>query len=60
MGFLILNMLFGPYCLFFLGSGKVIIHALDEKARAYYNLEGLWTGPDTLPKEPIEVNLRLT
>ncbi|OVA14677.1 Protein Iojap/ribosomal silencing factor RsfS [Macleaya cordata] len=24
-------------------SGKVIIHALDEKARAYYNLESLWT-----------------
>nr|ACU15455.1 unknown [Glycine max] len=24
-------------------SGKVIVHALDEKARAYYNLEGLWT-----------------
>ncbi|KAF6150429.1 hypothetical protein GIB67_040959 [Kingdonia uniflora] len=22
-------------------SGKVIIHALDEKARAYYNLENL-------------------
>ncbi|XXG79608.1 hypothetical protein AAC387_Pa09g0642 [Persea americana] len=33
-------------------SGPVIIHALDEKARAYYNLESLWTaemeskGPD--------------
>ncbi|XP_004502322.1 protein Iojap-related, mitochondrial [Cicer arietinum] len=24
-------------------SGKVIVHALDEKARAYYNLENLWT-----------------
>ncbi|KAG0462596.1 hypothetical protein HPP92_021072 [Vanilla planifolia] len=24
-------------------SGTVIIHALDEKARAYYNLESLWT-----------------
>ncbi|KAG2706745.1 hypothetical protein I3760_05G116600 [Carya illinoinensis] len=24
-------------------SGKVIVHALDEKAREYYNLEGLWT-----------------
>ncbi|KAK6930855.1 hypothetical protein RJ641_002648 [Dillenia turbinata] len=23
--------------------GTVIIHALDEKARAYYNLENLWT-----------------
>ncbi|XP_077210254.1 lojap-related protein [Tasmannia lanceolata] len=33
-------------------SGSVIVHALDEKARAYYNLESLWTagtnqkGPD--------------
>ncbi|KAJ1410606.1 Ribosomal silencing factor during starvation [Sesbania bispinosa] len=34
-------------------SGKVIVHALDEKARAYYNLEGLWT-PGTLRNEPIE------
>ncbi|KAH9772746.1 hypothetical protein KPL71_013125 [Citrus sinensis] len=24
-------------------SGKVIVHALDENARAYYNLEDLWT-----------------
>ncbi|BBG93912.1 Lojap-related protein [Prunus dulcis] len=24
-------------------SGKVIVHALDEKARAYYNLEDLWS-----------------
>ncbi|WCJ39446.1 Protein Iojap-related mitochondrial [Euphorbia peplus] len=23
-------------------SGKVIVHALDENARAYYNLENLW------------------
>lgn len=29
--------------LFFFCSGKVIVHALDEKAREYYNLEGLWT-----------------
>ncbi|XP_027336721.1 protein Iojap-related, mitochondrial [Abrus precatorius] len=34
-------------------SGKVIVHALDEKARAYYNLEGLWT-PGTIQNEPIE------
>ncbi|XP_061338727.1 protein Iojap-related, mitochondrial [Gastrolobium bilobum] len=34
-------------------SGKVIVHALDEKARAYYNLEGLWT-PGTLQNEPVE------
>lgn len=25
-------------------SGTVIVHALDEKARAYYNLENLWMG----------------
>ncbi|KAF6167062.1 hypothetical protein GIB67_041317 [Kingdonia uniflora] len=24
-------------------SGKIIIHTLDENARAYYNLESLWT-----------------
>lgn len=43
----------------FFCSGKVIVHALDEKARAYYNLEGLWT-PGTLQNEPIEVNMRPT
>ncbi|KAK7387569.1 hypothetical protein VNO78_28467 [Psophocarpus tetragonolobus] len=31
-------------------SCKVIVHALDEKARAYYNLEGLWT-PGTIQNE---------
>ncbi|CAJ1977833.1 unnamed protein product [Sphenostylis stenocarpa] len=31
--------------------GKVIVHALDEKARAYYNLEGLWT-PGTIQNAP--------
>ncbi|OMO81431.1 Ribosome-associated, Iojap-like protein [Corchorus olitorius] len=34
-------------------SGRVIVHALDEKARAYYNLENLWTGK-TGQKEPAE------
>lgn len=34
-------------------SGKVIVHALDEKARAYYNLEGLWT-PGRIQNEPDE------
>ncbi|PIN26122.1 putative protein related to IojAP [Handroanthus impetiginosus] len=24
-------------------SGPLIVHAVDEKARAYYNFEGLWT-----------------
>ncbi|XP_062093133.1 protein Iojap-related, mitochondrial [Humulus lupulus] len=34
-------------------SGKVIIHALDENAREYYNLEDLWT-TETSEKEPIQ------
>ncbi|XP_004310047.1 PREDICTED: protein Iojap-related, mitochondrial [Fragaria vesca subsp. vesca] len=34
-------------------SGKVIVHALDENARAYYNLETLWTAKPT-EKEPIQ------
>lgn len=34
--------------------GKVIIHALDENAREYYNLEDLWT-TETPEKEPIQV-----
>ncbi|XP_024025736.1 protein Iojap-related, mitochondrial [Morus notabilis] len=34
-------------------SGKVVIHALDEKAREYYNLEDLWT-TDTSEKEPTQ------
>ncbi|KAK1406055.1 hypothetical protein QVD17_42252 [Tagetes erecta] len=28
-------------------SGSLIVHALDEKARAYYNLEQLWTSKDS-------------
>ncbi|KAJ8758852.1 hypothetical protein K2173_002631 [Erythroxylum novogranatense] len=28
-------------------SGKVIVHALDEKARAYYNLENFWTSEES-------------
>ncbi|XP_038986817.1 protein Iojap-related, mitochondrial [Phoenix dactylifera] len=32
-------------------SGTVIVHALDEKARAYYNLESLWT-TEISPKGP--------
>ncbi|XP_048440877.1 protein Iojap-related, mitochondrial-like, partial [Pyrus x bretschneideri] len=34
-------------------SGKVIIHALDENARAYYNLEALWTSKKS-EKETLE------
>ncbi|KAA3452088.1 protein Iojap-related, mitochondrial [Gossypium australe] len=32
---------------------RVIVHALDEKARAYYNLENLWTAKSA-QKEPVE------
>ncbi|KAJ7945516.1 protein Iojap-related, mitochondrial-like [Quillaja saponaria] len=34
-------------------SGKVIVHALDEKARAYYNLEGLYTS-EMSEEEPVQ------
>ncbi|XVE74825.1 hypothetical protein DITRI_Ditri12bG0049400 [Diplodiscus trichospermus] len=34
-------------------SGRVIVHALDEKARAYYNLEKLWAAK-TVQKESVE------
>lgn len=27
--------------------GSLIVHALDEKARAYYNLEQLWTSKNS-------------
>lgn len=30
--------------------GKFVVHALDDKARVYFNLESLWTG------EPSSVN----
>lgn len=44
-----------PFILFLMStcfsSGKIIVHALDEKAREYYNLEGLWT-KETSQKEP--------
>ncbi|KAJ0972369.1 hypothetical protein J5N97_020328 [Dioscorea zingiberensis] len=32
-------------------SGHVIVHALEEKARSYYNLESLWT-TEASPKIP--------
>ncbi|KAK7251317.1 hypothetical protein RIF29_34396 [Crotalaria pallida] len=38
-------------------SGRVIIHALEEKARAYYNLENLWT-PETMQKDLTEEDLQ--
>lgn len=31
-------------------SGSIIVHAFDEKARAYYNLESRWTD-ETSTKE---------
>ncbi|XP_040944807.1 3-oxoacyl-[acyl-carrier-protein] reductase 4 [Gossypium hirsutum] len=34
-------------------SGRVIVHALDENARAYYNLENLWIAKSA-QKEPVE------
>ncbi|WOG88690.1 hypothetical protein DCAR_0207925 [Daucus carota subsp. sativus] len=34
-------------------SGKLVIHALDEKMRAYYNLDALWT-EEKLPKSASE------
>lgn len=50
---------FGFEIAIFIYSGKVIVHALDENARAYYNLETLWTTKPS-EKEPIQVKLRLT
>uniref|UniRef100_A0A803P342 Protein Iojap-related, mitochondrial n=1 Tax=Cannabis sativa TaxID=3483 RepID=A0A803P342_CANSA len=35
-------------------AGKVIIHALDENAREYYNLEDLWTS-ETSEQEPMDL-----
>ena len=37
-------------------SGKVVIHALDEKAREYYKLEDLWT-TEPSEKDPMQVNI---
>jgi len=61
IGFIVLTCLallslFGS--IFFLCLGKVIVHALDEKARAYYNLEGLWTR-GTIQNEPDGVSTKL-
>ncbi|KAF5189701.1 Ribosomal silencing factor rsfs [Thalictrum thalictroides] len=33
-------------------SGRVIVHALDEKAREYYNLESLWMSDLTAKRAP--------
>lgn len=32
-------------------SGSLIVHALDEKARAYYNLEQLWTSKESIKEQ---------
>lgn len=37
-------------------AGNVVVHALDEKARTYYDLEGLWS-KGTAPKESEQVDL---
>lgn len=42
------------HVIIFLYTGKVIIHALDEKARAYYDLDSLWTS-DPPQKESKQV-----
>lgn len=34
--------------------GKVVVHALDEEARAYYDLDGLLT-TETLQEDSIQV-----
>lgn len=37
--------------------GSLIVHALDEKARAYYNLEQLWTSKESTNEQTqIQVN----
>ncbi|CAN1794831.1 Protein Iojap-related, mitochondrial [Linum perenne] len=35
-------------------AGRVIVHALDENARAYYKLENLWNS-DASQKDPAQV-----
>ncbi|XP_031479009.1 protein Iojap-related, mitochondrial [Nymphaea colorata] len=37
-------------------SGGIIVHALDEKARSYYNLESLWT-TEMQPRAPNQEDL---
>ncbi|KAG6759785.1 hypothetical protein POTOM_036274 [Populus tomentosa] len=37
-----------------INSGKVIVHVLDEEARADYDLESLWTS-ETSKEEPVRV-----
>ncbi|XP_073013982.1 protein Iojap-related, mitochondrial [Typha latifolia] len=43
-------------------SGTVIVHALDEKARIYYNLESLWTKEMSpkVPNQELEKSLEKT
>ncbi|XP_061974423.1 protein Iojap-related, mitochondrial-like [Populus nigra] len=39
-----------------INSGKLIVHVLDEEARADYDLESLWTS-ETSKEEPVRVKV---
>ncbi|CAH8362855.1 unnamed protein product [Eruca vesicaria subsp. sativa] len=38
--------------------GKFVVHALDEKARVYFNLESLWTGEPSSPNDNSDKDLQ--
>ncbi|XP_010556167.1 PREDICTED: protein Iojap-related, mitochondrial [Tarenaya hassleriana] len=35
-------------------SGKVVVHALDEKARDYFDLENIWTAEESKEEHPVQ------
>ncbi|KAL3578666.1 hypothetical protein D5086_020170 [Populus alba] len=41
-----------------INSGKVIVHVLDEEARADYDLESLWTS-ETSKEDPVRIYSKL-
>ncbi|KAJ0638115.1 putative protein Iojap/ribosomal silencing factor RsfS, Nucleotidyltransferase superfamily [Helianthus annuus] len=41
-------------------SGSLIVHALDEKARAYYNLEQLWTSKESSTNDQSQSQVNTT
>ncbi|KAF3793705.1 Iojap-related protein [Nymphaea thermarum] len=47
---------FSPLCTSYDPLGGIIVHALDEKARSYYNLESLWT-TEMQPRAPNQEDL---